>query len=366
MTEPFVPTSMQAVVCHGPKDYRLSDVPVPCPGPGEVLAKIHFSGICASDIKCYQGAHMFWGDQEKTGYCQPPIIAGHEFIGEVAMLGTGAGEKYGLGVGDHVISEQIVPCEVCRFCQNGQYWMCAINDVYGFRQNTPGSWAEYMLFPAKALNHKVPKTLRLEHAAFIEPLACAIHAVEQGNIQLNDTVVIAGCGPLGLGMIATARMKGAQRIIAIDLHEKRLESALKAGADLTLNPINEDVVARVLAETETYGCDVYLEATGHPSGVTQGLDMIRKLGTFVAFSVFSEPTSADWSIIGDRKELTIRGAHLSPHCYPTAIRMLEANLLPMEDIITHKIPLASFQDGIDTVLDGERSVKVLIEPGIRG
>lgn len=357
-----LPKTMPAVMCHGPEDYRLEERPVPKPGPGEVLIRVRSTGICASDIKCYSGAPLFWGDAQRAGYCQAPVTPGHEFVGEVVALGAGAGEKYGLQLGDHAVSEQITPCWSCRYCQRGQYWMCQVHDIYGFRQKAFGSWAEYMLFPGNALNYKVPKNLPLHHAVFVEPLACAIHAVERGDIQYQDTVVVAGCGPLGLGMVAAARMKGPERIIALDLSDHRLEVARKAGADLGLNPGEVDVVEEVRRLTDGYGCDVYIEATGHPRAVEQGLHMIRKLGTFVEFSVMREPVTVDWTIIGDSKELNIHGAHLGPHCYPVAIRMLQEGRLPMDDIITHRMPLASYQEGLDLVASGASSIKVTLEP----
>ncbi len=113
--------TMQAVICHGPEDYRLEERPVPEPGPGEVMIRVESVGICASDIKCYLGASLFWGDEHRIGYCQPPVIPGHEFVGKVVALGEGAGEKYGLKIGDRAVSEQIVPCWKCRYCQRGQY-----------------------------------------------------------------------------------------------------------------------------------------------------------------------------------------------------------------------------------------------------
>jgi len=353
---------MPAVICHGPEDYRLEERPVPVPKPGEVVIRVKSTGICASDIKCYSGAALFWGDENRQGYCQAPVTPGHEFVGEVVALGEGAGEKYGLSLGDHAISEQITPCWQCRYCKRGYYWMCQVNDIYGFRQKAFGSWAEYMVFPANALNYHVPKSIPLHHAVFIEPLACSIHAVERGNIQYQDTVVIAGCGPLGLGMMAAAKLKGPERIIALDLSDDRLELAQRCGADIGINPRTQDAVQEVLELTDGYGCDVYIEATGYPSAVEQGLHMIRKLGTFVEFSVMREPVTVDWTIIGDSKELTINGAHLGPYCYPVAIRMLEQNLLPMDDIVTHRLPLADFQQGIDMVHSGLTSVKVTLEP----
>ena len=353
---------MQAVVCHGPRDYRLEEWRVPEPAPGEVVVRVNAAGICASDLKCYLGAALFWGDQHRAGYCQPPVIPGHEFVGEVVALGEGAGEKYGLALGDRAISEQIVPCWNCRYCKRGQYWMCQNGSVYGFRQNAFGAMAEYMLFPANALNYKVPRSIPLHHAVYIEPLACAIHAVDRGNIQFEDVVVIAGAGPLGLGMIAAAKLKHPRLLVAVDMDDKRLDIARACGAGLTLNPGKIDVVDEVMKLTDGYGCDVYIEATGHPSAVEQGLRMIRKLGTFVEFSVMREPVTTDWTVIGDTKELNIHGAHLGPYCYPIAIDMLQKGLAPADLIVTHQLPLASFQEGIELVAAGTRSIKVVLTP----
>ncbi len=357
-----IPKTMAAVVCYGPEDYRLEECKVPVVKAGEVLIRVKSTGICASDIKCYLGAEMFWGNESQKGYCETPVIPGHEFIGEVVALGEGAAEKTGLALGDYAISEQIVPCWQCRYCQRGQYWMCNVHTIYGFKLATMGSWAEYMLFPANALTHKVPKTIPLHHAVFIEPLACSIHAVERGNIQFQDTVVIAGCGPLGLGMVAAAKKKGPKSIIALDLNQQRLELAKKSGADIVLNPSKLDVIEEVRRLTDGYGCDVYIEATGHPVAVEQGLNMICKLGTFVEFSVMREAVTVDWTIIGDSKELNIHGAHLGPYCYPVAISMLQEGLLPMDDIVTHRMPLKDFQQGLDLVASATSSVKVTLEP----
>ena len=357
-----LPKTMPAVVCHGPHDYRLEEMSVPRPGPEEVVIRVKSVGICASDLKCYGGAPLFWGDAHRTGYCQPPVIPGHEFVGEVVALGAGAGPKYGLELGDLAVSEQIVPCWQCRYCRRGQYWMCQQHEIYGFRQVAFGAMAEYMLFPRNALNYKVPRSIPVEHAVFIEPLACSIHAVQRGNIEFEDVVVIAGAGPLGLGMIAAAQLKHPRLLIALDLDDARIEVARACGAHMGLNPRSVDVIDEVRKLTEGYGCDVYIEATGHPAAVEQGLHMIRKLGTFVEFSVMREPVTVDWTIIGDTKELNIHGSHLGPYCYPIAIDMLDKGLLPMDQIVTHQLPLASFQTGIDTVATGDSSIKVTLTP----
>ncbi len=357
------PDTMRAVRVYGVEDYRLERVPVPEIGPGEVLVRVLATGICASDVKTYLGAARVWGGDGMPAYIQMPVIPGHEFVGQVVALGEGATERCGLEVGDLTVSEQIVPCWECRFCRRGQYWMCQQHDIYGFiGDRAEGSWAEYMKFPAKAINHKVPPEVKPEHAALVEPLACAIHAVERGEIQLDDVVVIAGMGPIGTCMLQIAKLKHPATLVALDLQPSRLALATELGADLALNPAKEDVVTRVLELTDGYGCDVYIEASGAGPAVPQGLEMIRKLGTFVEFSVHGGPVAVDWSIVGDAKELNIHGAHLGPYCYPKAIRYIADGTIAADRIVTHTLPLSDFRRGIDLVHDQAESLKVVLMP----
>jgi threonine dehydrogenase-like Zn-dependent dehydrogenase len=361
-TLPDLPRTMRAVMCRGPEDYRLEEAPVPIAGPGEVVIRVDAAGVCASDVKCYTGAPMFWGDGTREGYCQAPLIAGHEFIGTVVALGKGAGEKYGLALGDRAVSEQIVPCWECRFCKRGKYHLCMVHDIYGFRRRTPGAFAEYMKFPAEALNYRVPAEIPVDHAALIEPLACSMHAVKRGGIEFGDVVVIAGCGTLGLGMVAYARRKSPAVLIAVDLEADRLERARSLGATHTLSPRTDGVPAAILAMTDGYGCDVYIEATGHPASVEQGLRAIRKAGTFVEFSVMREPVTTDWTVIGDTKELNVLGSHLGPYCYPSVIQSLADGSVDGSVFITHKLPLEEYVRGIEIVHAGKGSLKVLLIP----
>lgn len=165
---PIIPKTMQAVVCYGPEDYRLETVDVPVPGPEEILTKVELCGICMGDIKTYRGAPSFWGDAEQPRYVKPPMIPGHEFVCRVVALGPDA-EKRGVKVGDRVISEQIVPCWGCRFCNHGQYWMCQKHDLYGFQNNVQGAMAQYMIFTKEGIIHKVPDSIAPDEAILIEP-----------------------------------------------------------------------------------------------------------------------------------------------------------------------------------------------------
>ena len=354
--------TMQAVICCGPQDYRLEEVPVPIPGPGEALVRVEAVGICASDLKCYHGAVKFWGDEGRSAYVEAGVIPGHEFVGEIVQVDDAGAAGWGVAVGDRVVSEQIVPCWSCRYCLRGQYHMCQRNAVYGFKHRTRGAMAQFMVFPAEALVHKVSRELPAAHAAFAEPLSCSLHAVERAAITFDDVVVVAGCGPIGLGMVAGAAAKHPARVIALDMEPEKLAVARECGADTVIDIRAEDAAAVIAGFTDGYGADVYLEATGHPSAVPQGLNLLRKQGTYVEYGVFGSATTVDWSIIGDDKELDIRGAHLGPHCWPAAIRMLESGALPMDRICTHQLPLADFQKGLDLVAGGTESVKVTLLP----
>jgi 2-desacetyl-2-hydroxyethyl bacteriochlorophyllide A dehydrogenase len=351
---------MTAIVCHGPEDYRVEEIARPAPGPREIVISIDACGICASDCKCWSGAKMFCGGDNP--WVKAPVVPGHEFFGTVAELGEDAAGHFGVSAGDRVIAEQIVPCDRCRYCRSGKYWMCEVHNIFGFqRVVAEGGMAEFMRLPSTARVHVIPKEMPLEDAAIVEPMACAIHAVNRGDVQLDDVLVIAGAGPIGLMMVQVAKLKTPKKLIVIDTVPERLALARRYGADVTINPKTEDAVTIVQDLTDGYGCDVYIEATGSPSGVVQGLAMIRKLGRFVEFSVFGSETSVDWSIIGDRKELDVRGAHLGPYCYPIAIDLLARGLVTSKGIVTHDYAFTQWDEAIKVAYSLD-SIKVLMKP----
>jgi len=362
MRTPELPATMKAVVCYNPGDYRLEEVPVPVPGPDEVLTKVEACGICMGDVKTFHGAPSFWGDATQPRYVKPPMIPGHEFIGRVVAAGPGGEAHHKVAIGDRVISEQIVPCWACRFCNHGEYWMCEKHDLYGFQNNVNGAMAAYMIYPKEAIVHQVPDGVPIEEAILIEPLACSLHAADRGNVGPDDVVVVAGAGTLGLGIIGGLRRQNPKTLIVLDTRAERLDLATRLGADLTLNPLETDVVVEVKRLTDGYGCDVYIDATGYAPSVNQGLAMVRKLGTYVELSVFNEESTVDWSIIGDRKELDIHGSHLGPYTYPRAIDYVATRKIDVRGLVTHQFPLEQFADALQVMERGEHSLKVILIP----
>lgn len=354
---------MRAIRCYAPHDYRCEEIPIPSIGPDEILTRVKITGICAGDSKAYEGAPRMWGGHGFAPYIEAPVVPGHEFVGEVVEVGAEAARRHDMAPGDLVVAEQIVPCGKCRYCQRGSYWMCDPHDVFGFKKNrVEGAWAEYMKYPPTARVYKLPREIPIHDLVMVEPLACAIHAIERADIQLGDVVVIAGLGPLGQCMVQVARLRNPGLLIGLDMRSHRLKLAGETGADLVLDPGKVDVVERVRQLTGGYGCDIYIEASGSAAAVVQGLQMIRKMGRFVEFSVMSAPTSVDWSVIGDEKELEIRGVSLSPYCYPKAIDLVRKGLVNMAPLVTHELPLEQAVDGLELVHEASESIKVALIP----
>ncbi|GAA0179744.1 erythritol/L-threitol dehydrogenase [Clostridium sediminicola] len=355
-----LPEMMKAVVVHAPGDYRLEEVQRPKAGAGDVVVKIGHAGICGSDLKASHGSDMFWGGDNP--WLKAPVIPGHEFYGIVVELGEGAAEKHNIKIGDRVTTDQINPCGECRFCKSGKYWMCEVHNIYGFQKDVAeGSMAEYMKFGSNSEIYKIPDRLTFEEASILEPMACAIHTIQRANIEFEDVVVLAGAGTLGLCMVQLIKLKTPKKLIVLDLDNERLATAKKFGADLVLNPKEEDVMKIVKELTGGYGCDVYIEATGSPVGVKQGLQMIRKLGRFIEFSVFGQETTTDWSVIGDRKELDVRGSHLSPYTYPVAIDLFERGLVSAEGIVSAVYDLKDFKEAFEKA-ENPKNKKILLKP----
>jgi len=350
---------MNALVYHAPHDYRYEKVPVPEVGPGEMLIKTKACGICAGDIKAYHGGIRIWGTDDSNRYIEPPVIGGHEFYGEVVEIGEGV---TGFAIGDSVLPEQIIPCNECPFCLAGKYWMCVDSAIYGFKAHGQGGFAEYTLINSHSIVHKLPSGFTPEQSVMVEPIACGMHAVEMGQIKHSDVVVLAGLGAIGTSMVNLIKLNLPRMIIAIEIKDHRIEMGKKYGADLVLNPLKCDVVAEIMKATNGLGCDLYIEASGAPQSVNQGLNALKNLGRYVQMGVFAEEVSADWNVIGDGKELTIKGSHLSGLTYPSVIEGMKSGLIKTEGLITHSYPLSEWEKAFETAQTNDKAMKVMLIP----
>jgi len=237
------------------------------------------------------------------------------------------------------------------------------HDLFGFQKNVNGGIAEYVKLTKEALPYLVPADMPIEQAALIEPYACSFHCVERAQITTRDFVVQSGVGTLGLGMVGAIKQANPKCLVVLDMNDERLAKAKEFGADIVMNPAKEDVVAKIKEMTGGYGCDIYIEATGHPSSVIQGLQAIRKMGRFVEFSVFGQEVTCYWSIISDRKELDLLGAHLSPFCYDTVIEWIGNGKLPTEGVVTNSFALEDWEKAFEIAKTGaDGALKVIMVP----
>lgn len=350
---------MKAVVTYAPGDNRYETYPVPKLEEGEILLQVLGCGICAGDLKAHHGGIRVWGTSEEDRYMEPPCIPGHEFFGEIVEMN---GQVKDYRIGDLLCAEQIVPCGECKFCRNGKYWMCQRSAVFGFKNYANGGFAEFIKLSKTCLTHRVPKTFTKEQAVLIEPIACGMHALEQAKIRHDDVVVIAGLGAIGLSMCNIADLAMPKMIIGLEVKEERAALAKKFGADMVLNPAIENVVEIVQKYTGGLGCDVYVEASGNVQSPNQGLEMLKNHGRYVQMGVLSGLVSADWNTIGDGKELTIIGSHLSAKTYPAVIRGIQKGLIKTEGLISHCFKLNEWDKAYKTAEKAPDAIKVMLEP----
>ena len=315
-----IPKTMKALVAYSKTDYRyVEDFPVPECGPDDILIKTEGCGICAGDLKCQHGADMFWGSEDgsQPAWVEPPFIPGHEFLGKIVYVGENVKDHK---LGDRIAVDQIAPCGECRFCKDGHYWMCQPHKIYGFFNDFCGGMAEYVRIPTKhARIYDVPEELTFEQGICIEPYGCSKHCVDRAQIGSEDIVVLSGAGTLGLGMVTYAKQRGPKTLIVLDMKDDRLEKAKEFGADIVWNPSKVNVVEEIMKLTDGYGCDIYIEA----------------------------PTTLDWSIIGDRKELDVLGSHLSPYCFPYVIENIANGKLKTDGVVSRIFELKDWETAFE-------------------
>lgn len=319
---------MKALVLEQYKVLKLIDMPVPECGPGDLLVKVKACGICGSDVHGYDGS---------TGRRLPPIVMGHEAAGIVEAVGTGV---TGFAVGDRVTFDSTVSCGNCFFCSRGQINLCDNRQVLGV--STPefkrhGAFAEYVTVPAR-ISYKLPDTLSFEHAALIEAVSIAVHGVNRTPVRLGDTCVIVGAGMIGSLTIQAARLAGCDKVIAIDLEERKLKMALDFGADYVFNPKNEDVVAKVKEVTGGRGADSAIDCVGATAPIQTCMNVVRKGGHVTLIGNVTPKIELPLQIAVSR-ELTLYGSCASNGEYPECIALMASGKIKVDPIISARITL---------------------------
>jgi len=332
------------------KGLRLSEREIPEIGPGEILVKVMAASICGTDY------HIYSWDKWSQNRIKPPLVAGHEFAGEVIKVYN---DVKRIKVGDHVSSETHIVCGVCEFCRTGRSHICQDTKILGV--DIDGAFAEYVKIPAAnaIINDK---DVAPEHLSIQEPLGNAIHTVLSGEI-IGKSIAVVGCGPIGLLAVNVAKAIGASKIIAIEVNDYRLNLAKELGANILINPLKENVIERVLEETNGLGVDVVTEMSGNKNAIESAFKYIKLGGRMSMLGIPNENVSIDVANEIVFKGITIKGI-VGREMYKTWNQvngLIASGNLDLNKIITHRFSFDEFEKGMELMGKGTCG-KVVLYP----
>ena len=341
--------SSKAVVIHDARDLRVEPYETPTPAAGEVLLDMKAGGICGSDLHYYN--HGGFGPVR----LREPMVLGHEVSGVVTALGDGV---EGLAVGQLVAVSPSRPCLNCEYCLRGQQNHCLNMRFYGSAMPFPhiqGAFRNALVVLASQC--VVADGLTPAQAAMAEPLAVCLHGVGQAPDLLGKTVLVTGCGPIGVLAIMAARRAGAAEIIATDLSDYTLSVARACGADLGLNTKTDpDALAPFSAGKGRI--DVHLECSGAAAALTAGVTVLRPGGTLVQLGMGGDMTVPMQSITA--KEITLRGSFRFHPEFSTAVTLMQKGLIDVDPLITHSFDLKDVVAAFEMASDRSQAMKVQI------
>ncbi|KAL1933223.1 hypothetical protein VTP01DRAFT_7313 [Rhizomucor pusillus] len=336
------PEKNYGVLLNKINDLQVVEIPVPTPGEGEVQVQVKATGICGSDVHLWK-----YGEIGIFPVTRPQLL-GHESAGIVTAVGPGVTS---LKVGDRVAIEAGIPCSLCDQCMKGRYHLCP---QVVFKSTPPydGLLAKYITHPARWL-HKIPDNISYEEGALLEPLSVAIAAIERVGASFGRSLLITGCGPIGLMVLAVAKAIGVSPIIVTDVQAGRLEYAEKMGADYTyqVNPQLSDVdIARDIRALTGDGVECSLECTGIESSFRAAIMATRDAGTCCLVGVGKNDQTLPVNNFAMR-EVDIRGLFRYHHTYPRAIALLASGKLQVKHLITHKFEFMDAVKAFETAAD---------------
>jgi len=346
-----MPAKMKALRKTQPaKGLALDSVDIPSIGPTDVLVRVKAASICGTDL------HIYGWDRWSQGRIKPPVTLGHEFCGVVERVGD---EVAAVRPGDFVSAEMHVNCGHCHQCRLGEAHICQNLKIIGIDQD--GAFAEFVKIPASNII-KLDPSIPEHYGAILDPLGNAVHTVLAGAIA-GQTVLVTGCGPIGLMSIAVAQACGSSTVFATETNEQRRAMAKRMGADVVINPEAEDAVKRILGETGGTGVDVLLEMSGNPTAIQQGFKALRAGGRASLLGIPTENVPLD--LVNDVifKGATVQGIY-GRRMYDTWVKMialLKAGRLNLEPLFGEREPLEKFENAF-AKLQGGLPGKILLYP----
>ena len=325
---------------------ELRQVPVPTPGPGEVLIKIHKTAICGTDVHIYD-----WNDWSKQ-HIKPPMPIGHENVGEIAELGAGV---TGFEIGQRVSGEGHITCGHCRNCHTGNIQWCKDTNSVGVDRD--GAFAEYVCIPATNVIRIAPD-LDEDVVAMFDAVGNATHTALMFNL-VGEDVLITGAGPIGIIAVAICKYAGARRVIITDIQDARLELAMKMGADAAVNTAKEDLMTVMREQGLVEGFDVGLEMSGSGIALNQMLSVMRNGGKISLLGLGNAPIQMDMNLVIG-KGLTLQGIYGRKLDNWHQMAYMVQGGLDLKPAITHRFHYTEFEKGFEAMHSG-KSGKVILD-----
>jgi L-iditol 2-dehydrogenase len=347
---------MLAAVYYGPNDLRIEERPVPEIGPGEALLKVLSTGICGTDLRIWHGSHR--------KYTPGTIrIPGHEVVGDIVNLGT---EVSGIETGQRVFIAPNMGCGHCRQCISGNNNLCANYSAPGI--TIDGSFAEYMHIPSAAIlqGNLIPISKEIDPAAaaLIEPFACVLRGQEALDIQPGESVLVVGAGPIGMMHVMLAQLRGSGVVIVSELITDRAAQAREFGADLVVNPNEQDLAAVIDELTNGMGVDVVIVAAPAPRAQEMAVELAAIGGRINLFGGLPKdhPTIQLNSNLVHYKELVITGttACSTQDCHRAAV-IVNSGQIDLSRLIGVRFPLGEAIQAL-SVAESGKALKVVLEP----
>jgi (R,R)-butanediol dehydrogenase/meso-butanediol dehydrogenase/diacetyl reductase len=345
---------MNAAVYYGREDLRLEQVPEPSPGVGEVKLRVHYNGICGSDLhEYYDGPITTRTTPHPLTGVSNPVILGHELCGEVVAFGAGVA---GIALGDLVAVEPFETCGHCIYCGSGQYNHCGLLALHGYNR-AGGGLAQYTVVK-RAMVHRLPPGVSALQGALIEPLAIAWHTANRCQVQAGQTVAIHGAGPIGVGVFLTLRRRGVE-VIIIDPSPLRRAVLAALGARALLDPAAGDVVQAIRELTGGHGAHASVDAAGVPASFQAMLHGTRVDGTAVVVAIHHQPVAiAPFDLL--MPEVRLTGVAMSVNAFPSVIDEVARGSYPLEGWV-ETIPFAHLIDRGLERLRRQQGMKILVQ-----
>jgi L-iditol 2-dehydrogenase len=349
---------MQALRLYGPSDLRLEDLPVPKAPAGGAVVKVEACAICGSDVRNVRAGGSSHG-------MTLPVTLGHEIAGTIHEIGEGV---EGLEVGQQIVLAAVIACGRCGYCQRGLQNQCDYKEAISYRYD--GGFAEYIQVPPQLLTAggilPKPESFSFAEASITEPFACALNGQELSRVGLGDVVCVMGAGPVGLMHCMLAKARGASKVFLTDVFAERMELSRDFPEIYArIDGSKEDVVQRVLDETNGVGADVVIIAAPSGEAQVQATRMAAKRGRVNLFGGLPKgksETTFDSNVI-HYKELFVHGTSDSTIAQMmTILGLMESGQLRPSSLITKKLPLSQFKEGFELAASG-KALKVILEPG---